>query len=804
MDGNLETQDKVVDNEKVELKVTGLTEREVKERIKKGQVNILPKSPSRTIGQIIRANLFTLFNAINAVLAVIVIAAGSPKNALFAGVIISNTLVGIIQELRAKATLEKLSVLNMSKVKVIRDGEAKEIYVEDLVLDDVMILTPGDQMAADGVVLKDSEFEVDESLLTGEADPVGKKEDGKLLSGSFIVAGEGYAKISNVGANTYAAKLADEARKFKLINSELQGATNKILKIIMWLIVPIGGLLVTTQLLFSQRSWQEAVIGTTAGIIGMVPEGMVLLTSLTFVIGVVRLSKWKTLVQELPATEVLARVDVLCLDKTGTITEGNLNLVDVVALGKKDKEEIDEVLSAIVHAFPHANPTQHAILERYSSSSNLNILKKVPFSSARKWSGISIEDKGNWVLGAPEMILRDSYEDIRAKVEKEAVKGRRVLLLANFNGEELSEKLPDNIEKGALILIEDIIREEAPKTLEYFRKEGVTLKIISGDNPVTVAAVAERAGVLGAKNYVDARTLPERKEELEKVVEENTVFGRVTPHQKRELVKALQSKGHTVAMTGDGVNDVLALKESDCGIAMASGSDATKAVAQLILLDSNFSALPEVVSEGRKMINNLERVSELYLTKAVYFTILSVIFAIILLPYPIMPIQLTLIGSISIGIPSFFLALGPNKDRVEKGFLKRILQASIPNGVIIALSTVTIFIFSHNAGLSLETCRTLSVIVAGGIGLVVLFRVAFPLNIWKLALVLGMIGIFTISFIVPLARKIFIFTPVSDVFIFVALLLVVLSWPLINLITAIVKKVGAKRGYSFRKKVHIY
>lgn len=793
MDRNLETQDEAVNNDKLESKVVGLTEGEVQERIKKGQVNILPKAPSRTIGQIIRANLFTLFNAINAVLAVIVITAGSPKNALFAGVIISNTLLGIIQELRAKSILEKLSVLNMSKVKVIRNGEAKEIYVEELVLDDVMILTPGDQIVADGIVLKDSEFEVDESLLTGEADSVGKKENTNLLSGSFVVAGEGYAKVNNVGANTYAAKLADEARKFKLINSELQEATNKILKIIMWLIIPIGGLLVTTQILFSERSWQEAVIGTTAGIIGMVPEGMVLLTSLTFVVGVVRLSKWKTLVQELPATEVLARVDVLCLDKTGTITEGALKLIDVVVLGERDKEDIDEVLSAIVHAFPHTNPTQHAILERYSTSSNLNILKKVPFSSDRKWSGITIEDKGNWVLGAPEMVLGDAYEDIREQVEKEAVKGRRVLLLANFNGEELSEKLPNNMEKGALILIEDIIREEAPKTLEYFRKEGVTLKIISGDNPVTVAAVAERAGVLGAKNYVDARTLPDDKEELEKVVEENTVFGRVTPHQKKELVKALQSKGHTVAMTGDGVNDVLALKESDCGIAMASGSDATRAVAQLVLLDSNFSALPEVVAEGRKMINNIERVSELYLTKAMNFIILSTIFAIALLPYPIMPIQLTLIGSISIGIPSFFLALGPNKERVEKGFLKRILQVSIPNGVVIALSTVTMFIIAYTAGLSLDECRTLSVIVAGGIGLVVLARVAYPLNIWRLTLVVSMIGIFMISFIVPLARKVFIFTPLSGVFMFIALFLVVLSWPLITLITGIVEKIGDKR-----------
>lgn len=767
----------------------GLTDKEVKDRVKKGKVNIIPKTPSRTIGQIIRANLFTSFNALNAVLAIIVIIAGSPKNALFAGVIITNTMIGVIQEVRAKAIIENLSLLNMTNVKVMREGVEKEISMEDLVIDDVMVLNPGAKIVADAEILYGSEIEVDESLLTGESDPVLKKSSSKILSGSFVVAGNGYAKVTSVGADTYSAKLAEEAKRYKLINSELQTAVNKIFKVIIWLVIPIGTLLVATQLLFADRSWQDAVIGAASGIIGMVPEGFVLLTSATFIVAVIRLSKWDTLVQELTATEVLARVDVLCLDKTGTITEGKLKVVDVVALEKNDINDIEEILAGIVHGSPSINPTQQSILEKYKDKPELKIKNKIPFSSEKKWSGVEFEEKGAWVLGAPEMILKDEYEEIKSIVEEEAIKGRRILLLAKISEEEFKNQTLNNVEKTALILIEDIIREEATKSFQYFEKEGVELKIISGDNPVTVSAVAKRAGIKSADKYVDARTLPEDSEQLAEIIENNTIFGRVTPHQKKAIVKSLQSKGHIVAMTGDGVNDVLALKEADCGIAMANGSDATKAVAQLVLLNSDFSALPKVVVEGRKLINNLERVSELFLSKTVYSMILSLVFGLILLPFPFMPIQLSLIGSIAIGIPSFFLALAPNKERVSRGFLKRVLQVSIPNGIVIGLSTLTIFLLGYFNNLTIEQCRTLSILVLGGISLIVLLKVAKPLNAFKALLVMVMAILFSAAFVIPQARELFMFYNSDKIYIFISILLIILSLPFTYIITNITKKI---------------
>ncbi|WP_291580181.1 HAD-IC family P-type ATPase [Clostridium sp. UBA6640] len=767
----------------------GLTDKEVKDRVKKGKVNIIPKTPSRTIWQIIRANLFTSFNALNAVLAIIVIAAGSPKNALFAGVIISNTMIGVIQEVRAKAIIEKLSLLNMTNVKVMRDGVEKEISMEDLVIDDIMVLNPGAKIAADAEILYGSEIEVDESLLTGESDPVLKKYSSKILSGSFVVAGNGYAKVTSVGADTYSAKLAEEAKRYKLINSELQIAVNKIFKVIIWIVIPIGILLVATQLFFADRSWQDAVIGASSGIIGMVPEGFVLLTSATFIVAVIRLSKWDTLVQELPATEVLARVDVLCLDKTGTITEGRLKVADIMPLENSNINDIEEILAGIVHGSPSINPTQQAILEKYKDKPELKIKNKIPFSSEKKWSGVEFEEKGAWVLGAPEMILNDEYEEIKSMVEGEAIKGRRVLLLAKTSEDEFKNQTLNDVEKTALILIEDIIREEATKSFQYFEEEGVELKIISGDNPVTVSAVAKKAGIKSADKYVDARTLPEDSEQLAEIIENNTIFGRVTPHQKKEIVKSLQLKGHIVAMTGDGVNDVLALKEADCGIAMANGSDATKAVAQLVLLNSDFSALPKVVVEGRRLINNLEKVSELFLSKTVCSIILSFIFGLILLPFPFMPIQFSLIGSVAIGIPSFFLALAPNKERVNRGFLKRVLQVAIPNGIVTGLSTLVIFLLGYFNNLTIEQCRTLSILVLGGISLVVLLKVAKPLNAFKALLVMVMAILFSAAFVIPQARELFMFYNTDKIYTFISILLIILSVPFIHMITNITKKI---------------
>ncbi len=736
--------------------IKGLSKDDVLHRVKEGKVNILPKAPSRTLGQIVRANLFTSYNALNAILAIIVFIAGSPKNAVFAGVIITNTIIGMFQEVRAKGVLERLSVLNEKSVNVIREGEPININVEEIVLDDIIVLKVGEQILVDCEMLFNNEIEVDESLITGESDSILKKEKDKLLSGSFVSSGSAYAKVINVGKDTYAAKLAEEAKKFKVINSEFQISINNIFKIIMWLAIPIGLILIFTQLFYVKKSWQDALLGSVSGIVGMVPEGLVLLTSATFVVAVIRLSKWNTLIQELPATEVLARVDVLCLDKTGTITKGDLKVTDVKYFYKENREDIDKIISAMVHSFKNGNSTEKALLKKYKNDPNLKIKNKIVFSSKRKWSAVEFQEKGAFILGAPEMILKDKYKNIKKEIEKSAKEGKRVLLLAKYEGENLNEELKGNVKEIALIFIEDIIRENAKEIIDYFNKERVSLKIISGDNPITVSSIAKKVGITNAENYIDARELPEQQDELKKVVENTCVFGRVSPHQKKNIIKALKEYGHTVAMTGDGVNDVLALKESDCGIAMASGSDATKAVAQLVLLNSDFAAIPEVVMEGRRLINNLEKVSELFLSKTSYFIVLSIIFVLLEKPFPMLPIQLTLVGSLGIGIPSFFLAISPNEDIIKKDFLRRVLQASIPNGILIAISTTIMFSLGYNTGLSLEQCRTLALLTFGSLSLFILLKVSTPLNGYRIFIVFSMTISFVLAFIIPFTRRIFV------------------------------------------------
>lgn len=774
--------DKKINESDEEKKLTGLNDEQVNIRIKEGKVNYVPKAPARTFGQILRANLFTSFNAINVVLAVIIILAGSPKNAIFVGVILVNTLIGVAQELRAKDILEKLSVISMAQAKVLRNGEINEIPIDNIVLDDVLYLETGMQVLADAEVIENNGLEVDESMLTGESDAIGKREGDALLSGSFIVAGECYARVNKVGKETYSSSLAEEAKQFKITNSELQSAINKIFKVLLWIIIPLTILLTVTQLRVPDATWQSAAIGTVSGIIGMIPEGLVLLTSATFIVSIIKLSKFDTLVQELCATEVLARVDVLCLDKTGTLTQGDLKLSEIKVIGDTDKLEVDRALAALVHNLPSKNPTQKAILDKYKEyDQNLKCIDKIPFSSKRKWGGLTFEgDLGSWILGAPEVILGKEYVFIKNMVEEEAKKGKRVLLLAKFHGEELSDSLLGKIESIALLLIEDIIREAAPDVLDYFNKQGVEVKIISGDSPVTVSEVARRAGVQSWNKYVDARELPEDDDEFKNLVKDTTVFGRVTPHQKKKIVTALQEMEHTVAMTGDGVNDVLALKASDCGIAMANGSDATKAVAQLVLMKSDFSALPKVLEEGRKQINNLERVSELFLSKTIYSILLAFVCSVMFLPYPILPIQLSLVGSCAIGIPAFFLAMLPSTGGVKKGFLTRVITVSIPNGIILAGFTVGTFLISLALGVGMQQSRTLALLMFAGISMVILFRVAKPLTNFKAVLCLSMFGIMILAFITPIGRYIFSLTTIKLRYWAISLAVIVLSGPLIT------------------------
>ena len=760
----------------------GLTAEQVAERVARGQVNAVPAAPTRTVGQIVRANVLAPINLIVGVLAALVIAAGSPKDALFAGVIVANSVIGVVQELRAKRVLDQLSVVNAPRAHVVRDGQVREGQGHELGLDDVVELRAGAQVVADGAVLVDDNLEIDESLLTGEADPVVKQQGDEVLSGSAVVARTGRVRITRVGAENYAAKLADEARRFTLVNSPLRNDVNRIVTWVGLMIIPVGLLLASSQFLRRDERWQDAVISTVAGLVGMVPEGLVLLTSVAFAVGVVRLAGQRCLVQELPAIEVLARVDVLCADKTGTITEGSLALADVEVLQPDvERSEVDDVLAAMARLDPDPNATARALADHYPNDPHWSMTARTPFSSGRKWSSMTFDDHGTWVLGAPENVLGDQWSgDLRHTVERHAAEGARVLVLAR--GEVAGESLAD-VRPIGLVLLEDVVRDDAPDTLRFFADQGVTLKVISGDNNVTVGAVARRAGLEQWELNVNAQTLPpDDDESFADAIEGSAVFGRVTPHQKRAMVRALQARGHVVAMTGDGVNDVLALKDADCGVAMASGSEATRGVAQLVLMDSNFSALPAVVAEGRRVINNIERVASLFLAKTTYSVVLSTLTGVFALAYPLRPIHLSILSWFTIGVPAFFLALEPNADRVQAGFLRRVLGRSGPAGLVIAGLTLGVFaIVQLDDAIDGDRARSVAVLVAGSIALMNLARVAQPFNRLRATLVVAMVVLFALAFVLPFGRDLFEL-PLAEPWAYgLATAAIVVAWPLLVL-----------------------
>ena len=764
----------------------GLTAAEVADRVARGLANTVPAAPTRTVGQIVRGNVLTPINLIVAILAALVIVAGSPKDALFGGIIVANGVIGVVQELRAKKVLDQLSVVNAPKAHVVRDGEVRDVQVHELVLDDVVELRAGAQVVADGVVVAHDSLEVDESLLTGEADAVVKEDGDEVLSGSAVSSGTGRMRVTKVGADNYAAKLAEEARRFTLVNSPLRNDINRIVTFVGYLIIPVGVLLATSQFLRRHESWQQAIISTVAGLVGMVPEGLVLLTSVAFAVGVVRLAKRRCLVQELPAIEVLARVDVLCADKTGTITEGSLAVADVeLVSATAQRDEVEQALAALAQLDPDPNPTSSALHDHFTTATTWVMTGRVPFSSARKWSAMTFEQHGSWVLGAPENVLGQAYDGgIREAVERHAAEGRRVLVLARADGSfgDGGEATLPAVDPLALVLLEDVVRADAPETLRYFADQGVVVKVISGDNNVTVGAVARRAGLDGWESNVNATTLPaDDTPEFAEAVRTTTVFGRVTPHQKRAMVKALQAQGHTVAMTGDGVNDVLALKDADCGIAMASGSEATRGVAQLVLMDSNFSAMPAVVSEGRRVINNIERVASLFLTKTTYSVILSLLTGVFAFAYPLDPIHLSILSWFTIGIPAFFLALEPNDQQVSQGFLTRVLGRAVPAGTVIAVMTTAVFTLSQlDEAVSAEEARSLAVLVAGSVALMNLYRTARPMNLLRRTLVLTMTILFGLAFVVPFTRD-FFKLPLTQPWGYVlAAGLILIAWPLLD------------------------
>ena len=766
---------------------TGLSSAQVADRVARGLTNSVPHAPTRTIGQIIRGNVFAPINLVVGILAALVIAAGSPKDALFAGVIVANSVIGVYQELRAKRVLDQLSVINAPRAHAVRDGQVRELQVHELVQDDVVELRAGAQVVADGVVLVHDNLEIDESLLTGEADPVVKSQGDEVLSGSAVVAGTGRMMVTKVGAENYAARLAEEARRFTLVDSPLRNDVNRIVKWVGYAIIPVGLLLASSQFLRrNDVGWRDAIISTVAGLIGMVPEGLVLLTSVAFFVGVVRLAKRRCLVQEMPAIEVLARVDVLCADKTGTITEGSLEVAEVIALDGIDAAGLDEALAAIAHLDPDPNATSRALQDHYPSPPDWTLTGRVPFSSGRKWSAMSFQDHGNWVLGAPENVLTTRYEGaLRRTVEEHAALGQRVLVLASTPStfSTANDAALPSVEPVALVLLDDVVRADAPATLRYFADQGVIVKVISGDNNVTVGAVARRAGLDGWEANVNATTLPaDGTDEFADAIEGSTVFGRVTPHQKRAMVQALQSRGHIVAMTGDGVNDVLALKDANCGIAMASGSEATRGVAQLVLLDSNFSALPAVVAEGRRVINNIERVASLFLVKTTYSIVLSILTGVFALNYPLRPIHLTILSWFTIGLPAFFLALEPNDRLVQPDFLRRVLGRSVPAGLVIAGSTMGVFAIAQlDPQIDADHARTVAVLVAGAVALMNLYRVAQPMNQWRLILIVVMSSLFGLAFVFPSTQGWFELPRPALWAYVLAAAFIVGSWPLLVL-----------------------
>ncbi len=720
----------------------GLTAAEVAERVEAGAVNQAKRHTSRPLSAILRANFFTPVNALIGVLALIALTFSDWKQTLFAGVILANIAIGTIQELRAKRTLDKLSLVNQANARVVRDGSTVEIDPAEIVRDDLVAIVPGDRIVVDGPVVESRNLEIDESLLTGEADPVAKAPGDQVQSGSFVVAGTGVFRAEKIGADSYAARLVEEASRFKRANSQLQTAINRFIKLISWLIIPVATLLIISQLA-DNENWQDSIVSTVAGIVPMIPEGLILLTSVAFAVGIIRLGRRQCLVQELPAIEGLARVDVLCLDKTGTLTEGGMDVEEIRAAG----DEASEALAALAAADDSPNPTMQAVSDHLRENGTVDpgwrVIESMPFSSARKWSGVRFTDHGTWLLGAPDVLL-SSDDPMALEADMLAAQGLRVLALVTAE-EASTTGGASGITPKALVVLRQRLRSTAAATLEYFKEQGVAIKIISGDSPAAVGAVAAQLDVDGAGDTVDARRLPEDPDELAEILENNTIFGRVQPHQKRDFVKALQAKGHTVAMTGDGVNDVLALKDSDLGIAMGSGSPAARSVAQVVLLDDEFATLPHVVAEGRRVLGNIERVSNLFLTKTVYAIALAMfvgVGAIIAwiaggdqLPYPFNPLHQSLLNMFTIGIPAFFLALAPTFDRAKPGFITRVMHFAIPAGLACAIPTFIVYLASLNHGGPRIDTQTTAGITLFSIALAALAIVAKPYTLWKFVLV---------------------------------------------------------------------
>ncbi|MFJ6612725.1 HAD-IC family P-type ATPase [Streptomyces sp. NPDC091289] len=741
----------------------GLSTAEVAERVARGEVNDVPVRSSRSVTEIVRANVFTRFNLIIGVLWVIMLFVAPIQDSLFGFVIVANTGIGIIQEWRAKKTLDSLAVIGEAKPTVRRDGVAAEISTSEIVLGDLVELGPGDKVVVDGTVAEADSLEIDESLLTGEADPVLKRAGDPVMSGSFVVAGGGAFTATKVGREAYAAQLAEEASRFTLVHSELRSGISTILKYVTWMMVPTAIGLIISQLVVKDNNFKDSVARTVGGIVPMIPEGLVLLTSVAFAIGVVRLGRKQCLVQELPAIEGLARVDVVCLDKTGTLTEGGMDVTEVRPLNGSDEAYVKEVLRTFGASDSRPNASLQAIIDAYPQGDGAawTVTDAMPFSSARKYSGAAFEEADGtasaWLLGAPDVLLSEDDATL-TEIEHLNQQGLRVLLLARVRGDLNAPGAAAGAAPTALVVLEQRLRPDAGETLAYFADQNVATKVISGDNAVSVGAVAGKLGLAGAENTLDARRLPTDPDEMATAMEQNAVFGRVTPQQKRDMVAALQSRGHTVAMTGDGVNDVLALKDADIGVSMGSGSEATRAVAQIVLLNNSFATLPSVVAEGRRVIGNITRVATLFLTKTVYSVLLAILVVCTQVEYPFLPRHLTLLSTLTIGVPAFFLALAPNKERAQPHFVRRVMRYAIPSGIIAATATFTTYLvarhyYSGEGALEAETsAATLTLFL---VSMWVLAIIARPYTWWRIGLVAAMGLGFLIVLVVPWLQDFF-------------------------------------------------
>ena len=751
--------------------MTGLTNEQVQERIAEGKVNANENPNTRTYKQIIRENTLTFFNFLNLVLLVLVLFVRSYKNSMFMGIILINTVIGIIQEVRAKKTIDKLAILTESKTVVLREGKKWNISTEKLVIDDLIFLKTGDQVPADVKILEGS-VEVNESLLTGESDNLAKNPGDELFSGSFVTSGEACCQVIHVGKDNYASQITSEAKEFKRHNSELRNSLNAILKVISIIIVPLGAMLFYKQYYIVGDTLKDSVVNMVAAVLGMIPEGLVLLTSVALTLGSMVLATKKTLVQELYCIETLARVDTLCLDKTGTITEGTMKVEDVQLYesgqdsgektidtdaeteagsdsmedatseaDKKKLQEMEHIMENLMSVLHDQNATADALRKRFPAKSDLKLVHAIPFSSDRKYSGAVFEEKGTYLIGAAQFLFPEGNEELLAHCSTYAEEGFRILILAHSDEETESTKLPAGLEPVGLFLITDVIREEAPDTLAFFDSQGVDLKVISGDDPVTVSAIAKKSGLKNADHYIDATTIT-TPEEMQRAVAECSVFGRVTPQQKKQMVQALQAQKHTVAMTGDGVNDVLALKEADCSIAMAAGSDAAKNIANVVLLDSNFGAMPHIVNQGRRVVNNIRSAASMFLIKTIFSVLLSLITIFFGDAYPFEPIQMSLISACAVGIPTFLLTQENNYDKIDHTFLRHVFMNAFPAAVTITGCVFTIMLVCQNVYHSNTMLNTACVLVTGWNYMAALRTVYSPLNTYRKVIIYGMQFVF--------------------------------------------------------------